>query len=378
MLFIERQGGGYDILIARYYPASEADVRGFDEINYGMLAEGWSGTVDVYGYDEGHAKRFMIVDGQVVNAARMRPVRSESEMASASTVLCTGQWVDFPYYPIPGGVGSSQSQYVTVCDDYFHSNNEGLHTIWNPTPGQTGYSGGPGSTWGSDPAMPDPTCPEYYGSQCYHQPGAVYKPTSPEENLQRYIQSIKDPEAKRKAQLDYLKTHGGRDFAEMVEELLKTPGLTTGDVSEINKLVEQIYQQQKGKFIMAIFSPANLSQILFLASADISSTVRNRVFSLTSKLATKTGSDLLIPLGLGSTGRTIAKNVTEKFAMKEVMSNPSALGKAIPNLKPLSDPRWKGWIKMSNKNAHGVEIHFNAQFKNGKIINVDDFKFIGQ
>lgn len=64
--------------------------------------------------------------------------------------------------------------------------------------------------------------------------------------------------------------------------------------------------------------------------------------------------------------------------MKEIMSNPSALGKAIPNMKPLSDPRWKGWIKMSNKNAHGVEIHFNAQFKNGKIINVDDFKFIGQ
>jgi len=31
---------------------------------------------------------------------------------------------------------------------------------------------------------------------------------------------------------------------------------------------------------------------------------------------------------------------------------------------------------MSNKGSHGVEIHFNAQLKNGEIINVDDFKFI--
>jgi hypothetical protein len=88
--------------------------------------------------------------------------------------------------------------------------------------------------------------------------------------------------------------------------------------------------------------------------------------------------NILKPLGRGSTGRTVANNLTEQLAMKEIISNPSALGKAIPKMKPLSDPRWKGWIKMSNKNAHGVEIHFNAQFKNGKIINVDDFKFIGQ
>ncbi|QDH80186.1 hypothetical protein FKX85_14510 [Echinicola soli] len=58
------------MLIARYYPASEADVKAFDEINYGMLADGWSGTVDVYGYDEGHAKSFVIEGGRVVSAAK--------------------------------------------------------------------------------------------------------------------------------------------------------------------------------------------------------------------------------------------------------------------------------------------------------------------
>ncbi|QDH80187.1 hypothetical protein FKX85_14515 [Echinicola soli] len=75
------------------------------------------------------------------------------------------------------GVGANQSQYVTVCDDYFHTNDDGAHTILEPSNqmGYTGSSGGPGSKWGSDPAMPDPTCPKYYGSQCYHQPGSTYE-----------------------------------------------------------------------------------------------------------------------------------------------------------------------------------------------------------
>ena len=84
---------------------------------------------------------------------------------------------------------------------------------------------------------------------------------------------------------------------------------------------------------------------------------------------------VLKPLGLGSTGRTVANNLTEQLAMKEIMSNPT-VGKILK--KSLSDTRWKGWAKMSNKTAHGVEIHYNALWKNGVIKAVDDFKFIRQ
>ena len=59
--------------------------------------------------------------------------------------------------------------------------------------------------------------------------------------------------------------------------------------------------------------------------------------------------------------------------MKEMMADPS-LSKIIK--KGLSDPKWKGWVKRSNKNSNGVEIHFNAKMENGKIIAVDNFKFI--
>ena len=77
---------------------------------------------------------------------------------------------------------------------------------------------------------------------------------------------------------------------------------------------------------------------------------------------------------MGNTGRTEAANLTEQLAMKEIKSNP-ALGAMIKGLKPLNDPRWQGWVKMTNLNAHGVEIHFNALFKDGVMTAVDDFKF---
>lgn len=81
-----------------------------------------------------------------------------------------------------------------------------------------------------------------------------------------------------------------------------------------------------------------------------------------------------MPLGRGSTGRTIANSLTEQLAMEEILSNPSS-GKKLENLESLSDPRWQGWSKMTNEGAHGIEIHYNARWVDGKIVEVDDFKF---
>ena len=81
-------------------------------------------------------------------------------------------------------------------------------------------------------------------------------------------------------------------------------------------------------------------------------------------------------MGLGSTGRTTAANLTEQLAMKEIMSNPSS-GKTLINKMKDASGRWDGWSKMSNRTAHGVEIHYNALWENGVIKSIDDFKFIG-
>jgi RHS repeat-associated protein len=83
-------------------------------------------------------------------------------------------------------------------------------------------------------------------------------------------------------------------------------------------------------------------------------------------------------LGLGTTGRITAENLTEQLAMKEAMSNP-ALGQVIERMKPLTDPRWFGWRKMQYEHI-GLDgsktiIHYNGQWSNGVLKAVDDFKF---
>ncbi len=92
----------------------------------------------------------------------------------------------------------------------------------------------------------------------------------------------------------------------------------------------------------------------------------------------KGSSNLLKPLGLGSTGRITAANLTEQLAMKEALSNP-ATGQIIQGMKPLTDPRWLGWRKMQYEHI-GLDgsktiIHYNGQWSNGVLKAVDDFKF---
>src|SRR5690606_16112813 len=79
---------------------------------------------------------------------------------------------------------------------------------------------------------------------------------------------------------------------------------------------------------------------------------------------------VLKPLGLGSTGRTAAANLTEQLAMKEIMSNPT-LGKTV--MTGMKDSRWLGWNKMQ----YGTKttIHYVGKFENGVLKAVDDFKF---
>jgi len=62
----------------------------------------------------------------------------------------------------------------------------------------------------------------------------------------------------------------------------------------------------------------------------------------------------------GPTGRTVAKNLQEQLAMKEVMSNPLPFDGEILRRVTMSDPRWlanEGWVKVA-KNVEGVEIHY--------------------
>ena len=80
---------------------------------------------------------------------------------------------------------------------------------------------------------------------------------------------------------------------------------------------------------------------------------------------------------LGNTGRTVANNLNEQLAMKQVMSNPLAGAEKLPIT--MTDSRWEGadgWVKMQNvvRLSDGTKI--NIHFVYNEILNlVDDFKF---
>ncbi|PSL03009.1 hypothetical protein [Cecembia rubra] len=67
ILFVEnKQNGRFDPVIARYYPADEYSVSRFEEISYNNIGAGWSGTVDIWTYDERYFVGFIIEDGQLI------------------------------------------------------------------------------------------------------------------------------------------------------------------------------------------------------------------------------------------------------------------------------------------------------------------------
>ncbi len=94
----------------------------------------------------------------------------------------------------------------------------------------------------------------------------------------------------------------------------------------------------------------------------------------------------LIPLGKGSTADNITwfaegRTLGEKLVLSEIKANP-ALGKVIS--VPMSDMRWpvsEGWNKLTYLKEFTElgqtlksEVHFVAQYKNGAMVAIDDFK----
>ena len=81
--------------------------------------------------------------------------------------------------------------------------------------------------------------------------------------------------------------------------------------------------------------------------------------------------------GYSAGARTIANNLNEQLAMKQVKSNPLAGATEIP-IK-MTDSRWlgtDGWVKMQNIVTLSDGTKINIHFVYNKALNlVDDFKF---
>ncbi|PCI27024.1 MAG: hypothetical protein COB67_09630 [SAR324 cluster bacterium] len=135
---------------------------------------------------------------------------------------------------------------------------------------------------------------------------------------------------------------------------VSSPSLELGKAS----LTESTLQKAD---VISLFSPGKVLKAPKAYKWIKKSLKVNKLFSYFRKIEKK------IP-------RTNPKNLKEKLAMEEIMSNPNKGSMEI--IKKLNDKNWKEWVKMSNKTDHGIEIHFNAIIKNGIIIKADNFKFI--
>jgi hypothetical protein len=351
-------------VIRYYFSGEKAGIADFQKVNYDAVDKNWKGQIDLYSLNEIHLVSFDMVIGQVIGTETMK-LGSQDDIhpSQSASTTCTTIWTEGPCEPIPGETG-------VVCYDtfttYCYNSSPPLISgfpFWNGSGGfAPGGSGGPAVQSICDF---DPTCIPYPDSM-----------DDAEVSIQKLIEGITDPEQRRKAQLDYLRNRGGSDLVELVEELINAGGLSMGDIREINKLVESVYLNQKARFLMAIFSPENFNAILFLVSSDISTTLRTRVFTFLPNYAIRQGVNILIPLGKGSTGRVVARNIGEQLAMKAAMANPKD-GLILPIT--INDSRWLGWTKMQYEliGLDGkIYIHYVGKFENGVLMYVDDFKFI--
>jgi len=254
-------------VVRYYFSGDKAAIDDFQKVNYDAIDKNWKGQVDLYTLEEVHLVTFDMVIGQVVGTETMKLGSQEDLQQSASAnITCTTTWTPGPCEPMTDGVGiTCYDTFSTFC----YNSSPPLITGFPEWNGSGGFA--PGGTGG--PAVQsicdfDPTCIPYPDSM-----------DDAEDSIQKLIEGITDPEQKRKAQIDYLRTHGGREFAEFVEELIIEGGLSMGDLSEINKMVNSVYFNQKGLFMMNIFSPENVAQVLTLALSNVSFQLRNKIFN---------------------------------------------------------------------------------------------------
>ena len=281
-LIIEKDDKGeYVKYLLKYFPKNDTDASQANlETNNFQGVDAWySGEIQLLTWEEELLKGWTIAEGEITRAYFPRRTSQKPVSDVQAALNCQPSYIEIcEVNPVGSGSGVRINvdlpevvvephcydiiSYDPNCSPDTGSGGPGTYT--NPTgPGGGGGGSSPG-TGGSTPVLDD------------------------EQLWQQYIDGIIDPELKRQAQLDYLENHGGAEFVELINELMAS-GVDHYDVMEINKLVNGVYLEQKGRFIMAIFSPENVGTILTFAltNPNLSSITRNKTFQLFSRYATE-------------------------------------------------------------------------------------------
>ncbi|WP_194974229.1 hypothetical protein [Aquiflexum lacus] len=125
IMFVEnKENGRFDPVIARYYPNNENSIREFGEIYYNMIDLGWSGTVDIWTYDERHFIGFKIQEGQIISNYRKNLDQNENARKTYPqginylTTHCQDYAITYLAYTVTAGGQTTEhyeTQVVTEC-----------------------------------------------------------------------------------------------------------------------------------------------------------------------------------------------------------------------------------------------------------------------
>lgn len=167
-MMIVKVNQSWKTLIVRYYPMSRKDAAIMEKVNYHDLPIDWNGVIDLYNTDERHLNSYLVVNGKSLKSRLF--IKSDFRENSLYGPDCFSIYVDYPVYGINGGVGSSPSGWVTICNPSSSGgpSGSGSGSYFPPeySGGGTGTSSPPSSGGNSQPTCVDNS--EF----CFNPPGS--------------------------------------------------------------------------------------------------------------------------------------------------------------------------------------------------------------
>jgi hypothetical protein len=167
IMFVKHQSmDRFDPLIARYYPANSGNEKSFEEMNYQAIDYDWSGTLELFTYDEYHFVGFEIVEGEVIRNYTYTPHDvDKTEGLRIMDVRCTTTYIAVGYETCAGSYcHTTIERYIaqTSCSGSSGIDNSGNYGF----PSGDSGSGGTANTDGNG------TC-----SNCDYNPPTVPAPS---------------------------------------------------------------------------------------------------------------------------------------------------------------------------------------------------------
>jgi hypothetical protein len=162
LLFVEHADSdvGFSVWVARYFSYGNKSK----DMTYNRIPHNWSGRIDLFTFSEQHLRSFEVEDGRIIKTLEYMTGDENKRFSPAIMLMtCDVIWIDFPYYGIFGGVGSSQSVRIISCHNPIDRSGGAFNDFKDPDLLKPGGGNGNGVRL-PEPVVCDDT--NNFGSDC--------------------------------------------------------------------------------------------------------------------------------------------------------------------------------------------------------------------